>query len=234
MTETPDEVAGVDDSPEDEEYAESGQALRRTLMAIIAVAVLVLAGSTGWLLRGGGSSGASVPAANSVDAGFAQDMAVHHIQAITMAGYERDNTSSPQMKVLAFDIESSQQFQVGEMSGWLDVWGLSRNDPTPMAWMGAEHAADVVNGLMPGMATPAQMNRLETLHGKALDVFFLQLMIHHHQGGLPMAQYAAVHAAEPYVRQLAGAMVSAQSAEIIEMEQLLRQLGASPLPAPED
>ena len=74
-----------------------------------------------------------------------------------------------------------------------------------MAWMG--HADAVHDGLMPGMATEAQMKRLQSLHGKALDVFFLQLMIHHHQGGIPMAQYAAAHAAEPYVRDLATAMV---------------------------
>lgn len=207
-------------------------ALRGSLWVIIAVAVLVLAGTAGWLLRGGGSSGTSTPTATSVDAGFAQDMTVHHIQAVTMAGYVRDNTSSAQMKVLAFDIESSQQFQVGQMSGWLDAWGLSRNDPRPMNWMGAEHAAHVVDGLMPGMATPDQMNRLTSLHGKELDIFFLQLMIHHHQGGLPMAQYAVEHAAEPYVRTLAGQVVSAQSAEIVQMEQLLRQLGGTPLPAP--
>ena len=85
---------------------------------------------------------------------------------------------------------------------------------------------------MPGMATPAQMNKLESLHGKALDVLFLQLMIHHHQGGLPMARYALAHAKDASVRLLAGVMVSAQSAEIIQMEQTLRTLGASSLPPP--
>jgi uncharacterized protein (DUF305 family) len=56
-------------------------------------------------------------------------------------------------------------------------------------------------------------------------------MIQHHQGGLPMAQYAADHAAESYVRNLAVKMVQLQSSEIISMEQTLRQLGATPLPA---
>ena len=83
---------------------------------------------------------------------------------------------------------------------------------------------------MPGMATPAEINQLESLHGTALDIDFLQLMIRHHQGGMPMAQYAAEHA-EAYVRDLAQAMVKAQSSEIIPMEQLLRQLGGIPLPA---
>jgi uncharacterized protein (DUF305 family) len=210
-----------------------GAGLRWTLYAIIAVAVLVLAGTAGWLIRGGSSASIpTTPGVSSVDAGFARDMATHHTQAVTMAGYERDNTSDPQLKILAFDIESSQEFQIGEMQGWLDTWGLSRNSAHPMAWMGAEHASHIVNGLMPGMATPAQMTKLETLHGKALDIMFLQLMIHHHQGGVPMAQYAAQHATEPYVQLLANQMVSTQNAEIIQMEQALRQLGGAPLPAP--
>lgn len=226
----------ADVTPDEDEQAvdlPSGVALRRVLIGVIVAALLVLAGSAGWLLRGGGSSNPANPVAGSVDAGFAQDMTVHHIQAVTMAGYERDNTSDPQMKVLAYDIETSQQFQVGQMSGWLDVWGLSRNDPHPMLWMGAQHAAHVVNGLMPGMATPAEMNKLESLHGNALDVLFLQLMIRHHQGGVPMAQYAEQHAGEPYVRLLAGQIVSAQNAEIIQMNQLLVQKGGTPLPPPD-
>jgi uncharacterized protein (DUF305 family) len=159
-------------------------------------------------------------------------MSTHHIQAITMAAYERDNTTDSALKVLAFDIESSQNFQVGEMQGWLDEWGKSRNNPSPMAWMGDHHMVMGAGSLMPGMATPAQINKLETLHGKALDVLFLQLMIHHHQGGLPMARYAVAHAKDASVRALAGAMVSAQSGEIIQMEQTLRTLGASELPPP--
>ena len=218
-TSTPD-VAAASAAP--------GSTLRRALIVVIAIAVLVLAGTAGWLLRGG--SGSSDPSPSAVDVGFAQDMAVHHTQAVTMAGYERDNTRSSQMKVLAFDIETSQQFQLGQMSGWLDTWGESRNNPHPMAWMG--HAHLEADGLMPGMATPAQMTKLESLHGKALDVFFLQLMIHHHQGGLPMARDAVEHASQEYVRTLAGQVVSAQSAEIVQMEQLLRQLGGTPLPSP--
>jgi uncharacterized protein (DUF305 family) len=203
--------------------------LRWVLGAVIVVALLVLAGTAGWLLRGSGSA-----SGNSVDVGFAQDMTTHHIQAVTMAGYERDNTTNAGLKVLAFDIETSQQFQVGQMSGWLEVWGKGRNNAHPMAWMGSAHGMHAMapGDLMPGMATEAQMTKLESLHGKALDVFFLQLMIRHHQGGLPMARYAAAHAKSSYVRTLAAAIVRGQSSEIVEMEQLLRGLGGVPLPAP--
>jgi uncharacterized protein (DUF305 family) len=202
------------------------------LLSVIVVACLAAAVAIGHVWGNGNSSNSGSMSATSVDAGFARDMSTHHTQAVTMAGYERDNTTNPSLKLLAFDIETSQYFQLGQMQGWLDGWGLSRESSVPeMAWMG--HTGKLESdGLMPGMATPAQMTKLQHLHGTALDIFFLQLMIHHHQGGLPMAQYGADHAKSSYVRTLAQAMVSVQSNEIVQMEQLLRQLGGSPLPPP--
>jgi len=216
------DVATTDPKPES---ARRPIAIIGVVIAI--VAALAIAVTAGWLVRGGSST----PSAGSVDAGFARDMATHHQQAVTMAGYTRDNTSNPQIKVLAYDIETSQQFELGRMWGWLDAWDLPNADPAhpPMSWMGHSH---LENGLMPGMATPAQMDELESSKGTKLDILFLQLMIHHHQGGLPMAQYAATHASQSYVREAAAKMATNQSNEIISMEQLLRQLGGSELPPP--
>lgn len=208
----------------------AGPGLRVTLIAIIALAALVLAGTAGWVLRD--SDGSGNPGASSVDAGFAQDMSTHHVQAVTMAGIERDDTANTTLRILAFDIETGQGFQVGQMSGWLDDWGVSRNSTDPVGWMGHQHMAMGPNGRMPGMASPAQMDELTAAKGKPLDILFLQLMIHHHQGGIPMARYARGHAATPYVRDLAQSMINSQSSEIVQMEQLLRQLGGQPLPAP--
>jgi uncharacterized protein (DUF305 family) len=207
--------------------------LRTALLAIITVAVLAIAVAGGFYWGSkNGSSGPSKPSA--VDIGFAQDMANHHEQAIEMATYVDQTSTDPEIVNLAYDIESNQTIEQGEMTGWLDTWGLTRVDQHPMLWMGAEHAQHVVNGLMPGMATPAQMTKLMSMpNGKALDIFFLQLMIHHHQGGAPMAQFAEQHATEDYVRTLAGHMLADQDTQTIEMEQMLRQLGGAPLPPPE-
>jgi uncharacterized protein (DUF305 family) len=201
-----------------------------TLLAIIAVAALLLAGGIGYLVRGGSSSAS--PGVGSVDAGFARDMATHHTQAVSMAGIARDRSTDAAVKTLAFDIETSQQFQIGQLDGWLTAWGLGRTASiAPMAWMGHVHLS--ADGLMPGMASPTEMARLQTLSGEALDIDFLQLMLRHHQGGVPMAQYAAEHAEFGYVHNLAAKIVQAQSNEIITMEQMLRERGAAPLPAPQ-
>ena len=205
--------------------------LRQILVVVLAIAAVVAAAGLGYIWGDRNQPARVSP--TSVDAGFARDMSTHHQQAITMAGFVRDHTANPSIKTLAFDIETQQYFQLGEMQGWLDSWGLSRTGGyQPMAWMGHSHAQLGPNGLMPGMATPDQMTRLERLSGSELDVYFLQLMLHHHQGGLPMAQYAAEHASLPYVRDLAQKMSTAQTNEIVTMEQMLRERNAAPLPAP--
>ena len=69
------------------------------------------------------TTSAASPSTTSVDAGFARDMSTHHTQAVTMATYERDNTTDKGLRLLAYDIETQQQFQIGEMQGWLDSGG---------------------------------------------------------------------------------------------------------------
>jgi uncharacterized protein (DUF305 family) len=210
-----------------------------TLVGIVAVAVVAASFALGTVTGGRDTaSEVPVPSDGSVDVGFARDMITHHQQAIEMAGVTRDGSTNPKVKLLAFDIETGQLAQVGQMQGWLQVWGKNPNNPgEPMSWMPAsEHAghsghADA-DGLMPGMATPEEVDRLRSARGNDLDVLFLQLMIRHHQGGIPMAEYAAEHAAQPVVRDLADKMVKAQSAEVISMEKLLRELGGTPLPPP--
>jgi uncharacterized protein (DUF305 family) len=231
-------VTAVEVRPESDEQpgAESREpaALRRTLLAIIAVAVLavVAAGGFFWGSHSVDTS-TGLPTTNSVDAGFARDMATHHQQAVTMAGYVRDNPSNIDVANVAYDIETEQSVEMGTMEGWLGTWGVSRTSGTPMSWMKGMHMHVSANGLMPGMATPAQMTKLLSLHGKPMDILFLQLMIHHHQGGVQMAQYAEQHATEAYVRTLAGHMLAQQNTEIVQMEQMLRSLGGSPLPPPQ-
>jgi uncharacterized protein (DUF305 family) len=217
--------------------AVAGRSLRNVLLAILAVAALMLAGGLGYAV-GHRNSSAAMPGAGSVDAGMARDMSVHHRQAVTMAAYVRDHSTDGVVRTLAYDIETSQFNQVGQMQGWLDAWGLPPENPgTPMAWMGGSDDMGAMgsmsmsaNGLMPGMATQAEVSKLQTMTGKVMNVYFLQLMLRHHQGGLPMAQYGAAHASESYVRNAAQKMADGQGAEIVLMEQLLRQRGASPLP----
>ena len=140
-------------------------------------------------------------------------------------------------------VESTQLAQSSEMAGWLTVWGqpqLPEAGAAHMEWMseGGTHPHSNGEGgtttgavrRMPGMATSDELNRLRTLTGKELDVFFLQLMLRHHEGGLEMAEYAADHAQHGYARNLASKIVQSQGNESDMMKTYLAERGAQPLP----
>ncbi len=197
---------------------------------VIAVALLVAGGAVA-VVTGVGAP--TVPAEGSVDAGFARDMSTHHRQAVTMAGLVRDRSDDSEIQVLGYDVESTQNNQIGMMQGWLQVWGLPVNTSAEqMAWMSGHREMDMPGGVMPGMATPDELDELRGLSGDELDVRFLQLMIRHHQGAVPMADYALAHADTDVVRRLAQKVIESQSAEVLTMEQMLRERGGSVLPPP--
>ena len=212
----------------------------RPLIAVLAAVGLLLFGAAaGLLIRLPGSAASSVPTADSVDVGFAQDMSVHHQQAVQMASWERDHTTDPALKQLAFDIETTQLQQIGRMQGWLGLWGAAADPPggKHMAWMASSpdaHAHDAMASggvdAMPGMATSDQLRALRAASGDQMDVLFLQLMLRHHEGGVIMLQYGSEHASVPEVRNLAAQMLSAQTSESEYLKQLLAARGGTPLP----
>jgi uncharacterized protein (DUF305 family) len=198
------------------------------LLAVVSAVALLAAGAGLAVATGLGAD--RPPGERSVDAGFARDMSAHHVQATEMAQVVRDRGSDPEVRLLAFDIETQQLSQVGQLRGWLQTWGLTAQSAVPpMAWMAGGHHALQPGEPMPGMATTGELDRLRSLTGRALDVYFLQLMIRHHHGGLEMAQDAAAHASEPYVRDLATKIVQGQQAEVVTMERMLRERGGQPL-----
>jgi uncharacterized protein (DUF305 family) len=161
------------------------------------------------------------PDGESAEAGFARDMSVHHAQAVEMSEIVRDRTESEEMRTLAADIALTQQGQIGQMEGWLAVWGLPATRTGPaMAWMG--HSTE---GRMPGMASSEEVEELREAPPEEMDVRFLQLMIPHHEAAIPMAEAALDHSDRPEVERLAGAISASQEAEIQAMQGLLQSRG---------
>ncbi|MEW6635785.1 MAG: DUF305 domain-containing protein [Actinomycetota bacterium] len=169
------------------------------------------------------------PGDTSPEAGFARDMMVHHAQAVEMAQILQDKTDDRRLETLAEDIALTQQNQIGQMQGWLAVWGLpvTGSEP-PMSWMGHP-----VRGRMPGMASPEEINRLRNASPEEAERLFLQLMIPHHRAAVEMSEAILEHTSEPAVRRLANAILDSQRSEIRTMKQLLRERG-SPPPGTED
>ncbi|WP_344396270.1 DUF305 domain-containing protein [Streptomyces vastus] len=194
-----------------------------------AAAVLVAAGGITYAIADG-DSGVRIPAADSADAGFARDMAVHHQQAVEMSYIVRDRTQDEEVRRLAYDIAQTQANQRGMLIGWLDLWQLPKvsADP-PMTWMGMGDMPSGEDGaLMPGMATDTELKSLGKASGKAAEIRFLQLMYAHHMGGVHMAEGCVERCEVEVERDLARGMVEAQESEMKLMTDLLKKRGAKP------
>lgn len=189
-----------------------------------AVAFLVLGAGTVMLLPDDRPAPASAAASPSpADIGFAQDMIVHHQQAVTMAQSVRGR-AGPQVAQLAMSIELNQTREIGHMQGWLALWRAPQvPSGPPMTWMKDGHHGHAA-GDMPGMASQQEIASLGEAKGKDLDIRFLELMIRHHEGAIPMASAASARASVPHVRATAALMISDQRKETAVMTGLLAAL----------
>jgi uncharacterized protein (DUF305 family) len=180
------------------------------------------------------------PLPGPADIGFCQDMVAHHEQAVLMATLAMDR-ATPAVHALAQSILVSQSSEIGVMRGWLQLWGAPLVSPTkPMAWM--TDSTDALRGLtrpatpkagahMPGMASPADLQKLWQARGKPFDILFMQLMTRHHEGGVMMASDVQNSAQLQAVRDTGRGMMFEQAQEIGLMAQLLRADSAAPLPS---
>ncbi|MEU2673368.1 DUF305 domain-containing protein [Streptomyces sp. NPDC007164] len=233
--------------------AEKRRGRRVEWLAGSAVALaLLFAGAATVAAARGGADGADraaaphTPAAESSDAGFARDMAVHHQQAVEMSFIVRDRTKDEEVRRLAYDIANTQANQRGMLLGWLDLWELPKTAAgEPMGWMAAGHEGHSTKGmdgmagmgtgyrahdgsLMPGMATRTELDRLRTASGRAAEIRYLRLMTEHHRGGIDMARGCARLCTVKAEKRLAHGMVEAQRSELDEMARLLAARGSAP------
>lgn len=204
----------------------------RTIMTLVASAAAAL--TVGAALGGCGtnatppaSSAASSPpvaqAHNQADITFAQGMIPHHAQAIVMSEMAAQRAASSQVKDLAARIQTAQQPEIDQLSGFLRAWnvpvpsipadGMGHGSPGQM-----DHGA---GGAMSGMMSADQMQQLGQASGDAFDRMFLQMMVVHHQGAVTMAKAELSDGQNPDARQLAQRIIDAQQREITEMQILL-------------
>jgi uncharacterized protein (DUF305 family) len=185
-------------------------------MAAAAVVVLIATVVVVWaLLR------TAAPGDSSPEAGFARDMSEHHHQAVEMALIIQQRTEVEDLRFVTTDMMLTQQAQIGQMRGWLDIWDLHpAADPPYMEWMGHP-----THGRMPGMASREDIERLRELPVEEAEGLFLELMIIHHQAGVEMADAALDLSDNDAVRNLAESISRAQVSEIENMQRMRERLG---------
>ncbi len=136
---------------------------------------------------------------------FLQEMIPHHEEAVATAKeVVARGGSTPEIKTLAENIITAQEKEIADMKTWFKNW------------YGVDYTAD-------GKYQP-MMRPLANLSGAALDKVFLNDMIMHHMGALMMAQSVSAHIEHPEMTTLVDNIKTTQSAEIAEMQNLLKAL----------
>jgi uncharacterized protein (DUF305 family) len=91
-----------------------------------------------------------------------------------------------------------------------------------MASYDDHHDSDDNNGMMSNNMSGAMQGMMSGLNNKTGDVFdkaFLSEMIAHHQGAIDMANAALKNAKHQEIKDLANAIISAQTKEINQMKE---------------
>lgn len=162
----------------------------------------------------------------------------HHDQAILMAQIMMAKPAS-RLGRLATAIQTKQLIEVGHMQAWLMLarqpllpkstemdWMLLAPVPPDQGLLDYLAACRTAKG-MPGMASTGELNQLRETQGETADRLFIELMIRHHHGALPMAAFASKHAETAQVRALALSIRMEQEREMLHLRGLLDSRFAS-------
>lgn len=151
---------------------------------------------------------------NDADVLFAQGMIAHHEQAIEMADIALDPTigASAEVQDLATRIKDAQDPEIEAMTEWLTAWG----QPVQMDTSGGHDMSG-----MEGVMTAEEMDALGAATGTEFDSMWLEMMIRHHEGAIAMSETVKAAGSSADVLALAEEIITAQQAEIDEMQALL-------------
>lgn len=142
--------------------------------------------------------------ATPFDAQFIDSMIDHHQGAVAMAEQVLAEAERAELRVLAEAIIAAQTAEIKEMTTWRQHW-YPDLPPT--------------GGMAMGMGDMA----ISTDTSKPFDQRFIEAMISHHQGAIEMAQMAQQMADHEEIKTLAAAIITAQQAEIEQMQSWLAE-----------
>ncbi|WP_432136154.1 MULTISPECIES: DUF305 domain-containing protein [unclassified Streptomyces] len=161
---------------------------------------------------------------NAADVAYVRMMITHHRQALEMTELAPEHAGSGDVERLAARITAAQGPEIEAMRGWLAAHGQSETEGAHAHehGNGQGQGEGQEQGMMPGMASEAQLTRLRGARGAAFDELFLTLMITHHQGAVTMATGVKAQGNNALVEEMADEVVAQQTSEIERMRKLLR------------
>lgn len=155
-----------------------------------------------------------------LDAHFIEQMIPHHEDAITMARLAQTKAQKPEVKQLAENIIDSQGKEINQMKDWYKNW-FGEDVPDGNQEM-SEHRmmgnnSDMHMGMM---GDKSDIVKLE--QASDFDKTFVEQMIPHHQMAVMMASMLKNGTQRPEMKKLADDIIAAQSTEIDQMRQWLK------------
>ncbi len=156
------------------------------------------------------------------DVDFLQGMIIHHQQAIVMSNMADKRTNNKTIVDLANRIDASQEDEISFMENWLN----SRDED-----ISVNHDGHHMQIGMAGMASEAELKKLENSESTDFDKLFLQLMISHHDGALKMVKDLKEYpgaAYDPILNEFVSDLVNDQSIEIERMNIIAVNLSDDP------
>ena len=176
-------------------------------LAIVAALALAACGSDEETPAASGGSG------NATDRAFVADMLPHHESAIEMAEIAQERGTSEFVKTLAGNIIETQSDEIETLKA----------EDAGLADEGVEVGDLGVPDHMMGMS----MDTASLRTAEPFDEAFLNMMIPHHEGAVPMAEVELDKGADPELIELAEQIISTQEEEITQMES---ELGGASAP----
>lgn len=176
---------------------------RNKLIAVIGAGVLITLGiSYAVSMNHESSSG------QDVDGAFISQMVPHHESAIEMAEVARTKGEHPEVRQLADAIIKTQGTEIETLNGIHDrLFGGAMDTQ--------EHGDLGMDESMMGM--DMDIDSLKT--AKPFDREFIDQMILHHQGAVRMARVELQDGEDQETKDLAAAIIEAQTSEIEQMNQ---------------
>ena len=137
------------------------------------------------------AAGASYPGRypyTAADIEFVSGMISHHAQAIVMAKWAPTHGANKSVSVLCERIINAQTDEITLMQNWLKDRKLPVPEAKPLPMKMKMADGMMMDMLMPGMLSDAQMKQLDDARGKEFDRLFLTFMIQHHKGAVAMVK----------------------------------------------
>ncbi|PKH37868.1 Uncharacterized conserved protein, DUF305 family [Nocardioides alpinus] len=171
------------------------------------------------------SSEVSTTEHNDADVEFASNMLQHHAQALAMVDLTIDRTLDPEVQQLAEQIRDAQAPEIETFTDWLTDWDEEVPE-TVRDHANAGHDMDDMGDSMndenmPGMMSSDDMSALEDASDGEFQTMWLEMMIEHHEGAVEMAKTEQGDGRYKDAVDLAGNIVTSQTAEIETMKGLL-------------